>query len=475
MSSSSESIVTTVEEKTTKKRYWLRWLKYLLLSAICNGAVWVLALTYLKKTPLTFTSELIIHVAGGSPGVSVNLPSIGQANTSSSTSFGSHSDPRENYKLMATSETVLETAAESLEIPVSEFGKPNIELINNTTLLLVEVNAQDAKVAESKAWALYQALYKRLNVLRAQEQEERDKAVQQVLEDSRVKLTDAQNKLSNYKLRSGFNSSDQIKDLIGNMGKLQAKLIDAIAQYRQTNDSLQQLVSTLRLSPQKAADALVLQTDQEFQKILIEYTDATTILTNLLPNRGPNYPDVVEARQKQQASLQALLQRGQKLLGIPVEQLSLERLILDNSNGSGVKRGDLFVQLVKTNAELKGLEGQIAALKQQIDDLKAKLNVLTEKESIHDNLDRDLQIAQAVFASTLTKIDLSKGDPFASFPMIQIIEEPTLPEKPSAPKPKLVLAGAVVGSLFVTAGLTLLWWREPLLKISKQIVKKAIE
>ncbi|MDJ0596050.1 MAG: hypothetical protein QNJ72_39730 [Pleurocapsa sp. MO_226.B13] len=474
MSLPSESIVT-IEKKTTKKKSWLRWFKYLLLAALCNGAVWGLALTYLKKTPLTFTSELIIHVAGSSPGVSVNLPSIGQANTSSATSFGSHSDPRENYKLMTTSGTVLNIAAEFLEMPISKFGKPNVELINNTTLLLLEIDARDPQVAEAKAWALYQALYKRLNVLRSQEQAERDKAVQEVLEDTRVKLTDAQNKLSSYKLESGFNSSDQIGNLIGNMGDLQTKLINTIAQYRQTNDSLQQLVTTLRLSPQKAADALILQTDQEFQKILTEYTDATTILLQLLPIRGPNYPDVVEARQKQQASLKALLQRGQKLLGIPVEQLSLERLILDNSNGSGIKRGDLFVELVKTNAQLEGLEGQIAALREKIQDLKAELNILTEKESIHDNLDRDLQIAQAVFASTLTKIDLSKGDPFASFPMIQIIEEPTLPEEPSAPKPKLVLAGAVVGSLFVTAGLTLLWWREPLLNISKQIVKKAIE
>jgi uncharacterized protein involved in exopolysaccharide biosynthesis len=474
MSSSSESLVT-IEEKITKKYLWLRWLKYLLFGVICNGALWGLALTYIKKTPPTFTSELVIHVAGGLPGVSVNLPSIGQANTSSGTAFGAHADPRENYKLMATSGAVLKIAAESLKISESEFNKPNIELINNTTLLLLKVNALTPKIAESHAWALYQAFYRRLNVLRSQEQEERDKAVQQILEDTRIKLTDAQNQLSNYKLKSGFNSADQIENLIGNMGNLQAKLIDAIAQYRQNNDSLQQLVTTLRLSPQKAADALVLQTDREFQKILVEYTDATTILTNLLPSRGINYPDVVEARQKQQASLQALLQRGQKLLGIPVEQLSLERLILDNSNGSGVKRGDLFVQLVKTNADLKGLEGQIATLKEQIENLKAELNVLTEKETIHDNLDRNLQIAQAVFASTLTKIDLSKGDPFASFPMIQIIEEPTLPEEPSAPKPKLVMAGALVGSLFVSAGLTLLWWREPLLKISKKIVKKAIE
>lgn len=474
MSSSSNSLVI-FKKKTTKKRYWLRWLKYLLLGAICNAAVWGLAIAYLKKTPLSFTSELVLHVAGGSPGVSVNLPSIGQANTSSGTSFGANSDPRENYKLMATNATVLKAAAESLKMPESEFGKPNVELISNTTLLLFELSANTPKIAEKKAWALYQAFYQRLNILRSQEQAERDKAVTQVLEDTQVKLTEAQNKLSSYKLKSGFNSSDQIKDLIGNMGNLQSQLIEAIAQYRQANDSLQQLATTLKISPQQAADALVLQTDREFQKILIEYTDATTLLTNLLPNRGPNYPDVVEARRKQQASLQALLQRGEKLLEIPVEQLTLERLILDNSNGSGVKRGELFVELVKTNANLKGLDGQITALQEQIENLKTQLATLTEQESIHDNLDRDLQIAQAVFASTLTKIDLSKGDPFASFPMIQIIEEPTLPTEPSAPKPKLVMAGALIGSIFVSTGLTLLWWREPLLKISKQIIKKAIE
>ena len=475
MSSSSESLTTTVQEKTTKKRYLIRWFKYLVLGGICNAAVWGLALTYLKKTPLTFTSEIVLHVNSGSPFVSVNLPSIGQANSSSGTPFGTHSDPRENYKLMASSTTVLSKAAEALSIPKSEFGKPNIELINNTTLLLMEVDARNPEMAQKKARALYQALYDRLNILRSQEQTERNKAVQQALEDARLKLTEAQTQISNYKLRSGFNSSDQIENLISNMGSLQTQLIDKMAQYRQMDASLQQLTTTLKISPQQAADVLVLQTDREFQKILIEYTDITTTLMSLLPNRGKNYPDVVQARRKQEATLQALLQRGEKLLGIPVEQLTLERLILDNSNGSGVKRGELFVQLVKMNTELKGLDGQIKTLKEQIKKLAAELTSLTEKESIHDNLDRNLQIAQAVFASTLTKIDLSKGDPFASFPMIQIIEEPTLPEEPSAPKPTLVIAGAVVGSLLVSTGLTMLWWRDPLLKISKTIVKKAIE
>ena len=59
--------------------------------------------------------------------------------------------------------------------------------------------------------------------------------------------------------------------------------------------------------------------------------------------------------------------------------------------------------------------------------------------------------------------------------MIQIIEQPTLPTEPSAPKPKLVLAGTIVGCLLVSTGLTILWWREPLVKISRKIMLKIIE
>ncbi|MDJ0574870.1 MAG: hypothetical protein QNJ65_06840 [Xenococcaceae cyanobacterium MO_234.B1] len=59
--------------------------------------------------------------------------------------------------------------------------------------------------------------------------------------------------------------------------------------------------------------------------------------------------------------------------------------------------------------------------------------------------------------------------------MIQVIEEPGLPTEPSAPKPKLVMAGTVIGCLLVSMGLTILWWREPLVKLSKKIMLKIIE
>ena len=307
-------------ERVRHKILWLRWLKYLLLGILCNAGLVGFTLYYLKKTPPTYTSEFIVHVAGSSPGVSVNLPSIGQANTSSGTAFGSHSDPRENYKLMVTSSTILNAAALVLKIPESEFGKPIVNLINNTTLLEFKVKAQEPAKAQKKAQAIYDALYSRLEILRTQEQTERDKAVEKALSDAEVKLTQAQKRISAYKAESGLNSSDQVKNLINNLGSLQIQYIQTVAESQKISDRLKQQIATLGIQPQQAADALVLGADREIQKILINYTDVNTKLIELRGNRGENYPDVVKARNEKESTLNALLTRGELLLGKPLEK-----------------------------------------------------------------------------------------------------------------------------------------------------------
>lgn len=472
METSSSSPTVSLAKK---QRLWLRWFKYLSLGVLANGVIWGVSWWYLKNTPPTYTSEMLLNVAGSGPGVNVNLPDIGQAYTSGSSAFGSaSSDPRENYKLISSSPTVLNTAAQALKMSAEDFGEPKIKIINNTTMLQIEVKGDSPEDSQAKATALHQALDRRLISLRQIEQAERDRAIQKALADAEKKLTQTQGQLSAYKAQSGLNSSDQLKDLINNIEQFRKQRSEAIAQERQVRERLQQLSLNLGLTPQEAADALVLQTDQQFQQSLKKYTTATTNLELLLPNRGPNYPDVISAKQKQQAALQLLLERGQTLLGKPVEQLTLERLSLDNSNGSGVQRSELFQQLVTLQSEHQGLVGQVTALTDQLGKLEERLNLLSQKESTLEGLLRELQIAEAIFASTLAKVDLGKGDPFGSFPLVQVIEEPTLPDEPSSPKTKLVLAGSALGSVLVTLGLTLIWWRNPLLAATKKVLREIL-
>lgn len=451
-----------------------RVLKYLAVAALSNGLLGGVCIFYLKTTPPSYSSELILNVAGGGQGVNVNLPDIGQAVTSTTSAFGSSSDPRENYKLIASGAIVLEAAAKSINLPVAKFGEPQIKLIPNTTTLRIAISATRPEIAQRKAQALYEALAQRLDVLRAAERAERDKAIESAVNEAQAKLTQAQRWLSDYKAQSGLSSPAQVSNLINSIEQLRKQRSELIAQEQQAQGQLQQLANSLQLSPQEAANGLLLQADRQLQKSLKDYTDATLTLTALQEDRGPNYPDVLVAKQHQEAALAKVLERGETLLGQPTTLLELERLSLDNSDGSGVKRSELFQQLITQQATYQGLVEQRSALTQQIEDLDQHLQVLVQKESVLDSRLRELQIAEAVFTSTLAKVDLGKSDPFGSFPLLQLVEDPSLPDEPTAPKVKLVFAGAFLGAILVTLGLTLIWWRNLILVLGKKALRNLL-
>jgi uncharacterized protein involved in exopolysaccharide biosynthesis len=70
-----------------------------------------------------------------------------------------------------------------------------------------------------------------------------------------------------------------------------------------------------------------------------------------------------------------------------------------------------------------------------------------------------MQVAEAVFSSTLTRLDIGKSNASGSYPLIQVVAEPSLPDSATSPKKSYVYFGAAVGSLFSTTGLVLLWLR----------------
>ena len=473
--SNSEKIEQLNKTSIIAKIPW-RWLKYLLVCTIANGGLWFASLYYLKTTAPTYTSQATTNVAGNAPGVSVNLPEIGQAYTSGGSGFSSSSsDPRENYKFIASSESIIEEAAEELKMTPEEFGKPSLEILNNTTLLSIEMDGDSPEIAQEKVQVLYQVFHDRIQELRKQERIQREKSSESALQNAQTKLTEAQRKLSDYKAESNLHSSEQISQLISNIETLRQQKADAFAKQQETASRLRQLSLDLEISSQQAATAFVLQTDQQFQEILKQYNTVITKLEQLLSYRGENYPDVVKAKEEKETIEKMLLQRGEILLGKAIALTDLENLGLDNSNGSGEKRAELFQQLITLKSNSEGLNAKVLSLNQEIQLLEIKLQNLSKKEAVLDTLLRELQIAEAIFASTLTKVDLSRGDAFGSFPLIQIVEEATLPVKPSSPKKNLVLAGTVLGSLLITSSLTLLWWRNFIVKLGTKMVVKILE
>ena len=145
ISSSQDTIDITIGKKT---RYW-RYARYAAIGLAANVALWGMTFTYLKTTKPVYTSNWAVILPGAGSGVSVNLPEIGQASSSSSSPFGGSSmDPRANYQFLVTNESVLEEAANKLKIPTKQLGKPKVKLVDNTSIMEFEVTGPTAKDAQ---------------------------------------------------------------------------------------------------------------------------------------------------------------------------------------------------------------------------------------------------------------------------------------------------------------------------------------
>lgn len=438
----------------------LRWSRYLLVCGSANIFIWGTSLLILATVKPVYKSDFALILPGSISSVNVNLPEIGQA-TASSGSAGvatSTFDPRANYEFIFTSEQVLYQAAKNAGLSSDEFGEPRIKNIDNTTLMQIEVSGPSPQLSRRKAFALYDAMVSRLNQLRISEMGQRDGPTQDILLKSRDKLEEAQKEVSAYKLKSGLNSTEQVETISTNIEQLRRQRAEFAAQQAQAEGRLQKLSRNLGLNAMEAAEAFKLQVDQIFQQNLKDFSEATAILKVQTAKFGPNHPRIIKEVKRQKAAELALDRRAQQVLGRKPMGSTLSQLALASS-GSG--RDALFQNLVTYQAEAIGAAAQVNKLDQQIVVLDGRLERMSQRQPTLERLRRNEQIAEAVFASTLAKLDLGQADVFAAFPLIQMAVDPSLPTKPSSPKRGLLLAGSAIGSVFTSLGLWILWIRKP--------------
>jgi uncharacterized protein involved in exopolysaccharide biosynthesis len=88
------------------------------------------------------------------------------------------------------------------------------------------------------------------------------------------------------------------------------------------------------------------------------------------------------------------------------------------------------------------------------------MGTLSNKKSVLVNLERDVQIAEAIFTSTLGKLDLTNPNTSNAYPPVTVRSKPNLPKFPSSPKVALILLGTFLASVLLSLGLAALWLRD---------------
>lgn len=441
-----------------------RGLRYLALGFVVNALFWGIAFYFLKDSPRVYTSHWSVMLVGSNARVSVNSAvnsaSAGTGGARSELLPSQDQDIKESYKIIATTDEVRKAAAAKVGMTTDQFGEPAVNAINGSTLVNFEIPGSTPEEAQNKARALHEALQERLNQLRIRQVAEQEAGFENSLSAARKKLEAAQFRLSDYKMSSGLTSQEQVDQLAASIEALRRSRAEIVAQQQDAAVRARQLSAEVNVTAGLAGDAFVLRADPLFQQYVQDYSQATANLTTVSAKFGPNHPIVGQATVKQAAAQTALQERAQALLGRPVNATAIARLNMGSDEQTSTAREDLFKSVVTSEVEQHGLAARVREIDRQLADLEKRLNALAQRRSMLEYLNRDMQIAEAVFSSTLAGLDARKIDVFGSYPPMQIVAEPSLPDDAVLPRRRPLLMTAAIASLIATPVLFGLWVRK---------------
>ncbi len=432
---------------------------YLVFSGISYLLVVFIVCLYLNKEPV-FSSNMALVLPGSGLSSSFQIGAIGQANTQTKSPFaGANFNPRVNYKEMLKSREVIGNASKEVYMEVEVFGLPKVKLTEQTSIIEVDVTANNGRLAKEKAWALYNALQVHLDALRADEANRRDESISKVLDQYRTKLNLTRNALIEFQQRALLVDGQQVSQLMTTLSDLKAKVLFSKAQLKQRNDFVQQLSFDLGVSPSLAGKAFALQTDTQFRGHLKELDASAQEFSEFRSMWGQHHPKVKASQKRVEYARTAAFKRSSSVLGdITAKQLHSVNL------EASPDRSQLFSELLNSYAQLQGQGAEIKELEASQSRLDDKLRIYARELKELERLQREHELAQAVFTSAAARLEASKSDVFASYPVVQLLTSPNEPIQQKSPNMKIAILGLIAGFIFITTALLIVWQRSYLIK-----------
>ena len=439
--------------------------RYALIFAVGAGALWTPIGAYLAMTPPSFTSEVSLILPGSGAQASVNLADLGQASSSSASAFSSSRiSPTQTYKRLLAANRTLERAAKVLGIPRQSLGAPRIKLVDETSLIHFEMAGPSPEGAQDRADAILEVFLEELDSLRQDELGHRERAARLAIAGYEQAVSDLRTEIATLQAESGLVSFDHYQELVSERDALAGRLEDARAEVDASGAAIASLSDRLGMDARIAALNLRLHADPEFQELAGALADQSSVLAENRGRYGARHPKVTHATHAVAGTQARLRDRSRAVAG---DGAGVEIARLDISPDPA--RAAQLSALVDHATDAEAKAATAASLERQLAAADARAARLAPLAARLDDLSRDYQVAEAVFASALARSDTSKADVYASYPLVQVLADASLPEAPTSPKPKIAIAAGVAASLMLLMALTLAWVRRPL--IDRLLVK----
>ena len=437
-----------------------RYRRYIMAILPPLAAIWLLALAVLALAPDRYDSELTLILPGSGVGGSLNLESIGQASATTNSAFSSTTlSPTENYKRLLMSDLVSTKAAEALDEDPAGFPKPTVKLTDQTNLISVTMSGSTPEQARERTSAVREAFLDALTALRADEASTRETADRSRIDELDRKVAEAQRKVLEFQGRTGLVSLDQFNSRMSMLDELKDRERMARVASRQSSAAAGRLANTLGVSTATANRALRLQGDPIFTQALDRYAAISAETAEQGATLGPAHGRMEELQAEKRELLGALASRGQSLAGLNrATVLKFADLAVSGN------RAALFETLMNRDSDSSGSGAALVEIRRQIGEAGSQKGTLVTQAAKLAELTRELRVAEAVFSSALARLDTNKSDPFASYPLVQTLEVPSLPRSKASPQPLLIVGGATAATILLLIGFMLLWLRQPIIR-----------
>ena len=436
-----------------------RYRRYFIAIAPALLLIWGVTGAFLLFAPTRYASETTLILPGSGVGGSLNLNEVGQATTVTASAFSSTTlSPTENYKRLLMSHSTLSGAAALTGDDPGDFPEPSIKLVDQTNLIELSITGDSPEQAQARGEALRTAFLAILEELRADEAQEREAADQTRIAELEAKVEETQAALLDFQGRTGLASLDQFNNRLGAIDTLRDREREARVGSARDGAIRARLSSVLEISPANVRRALRLKADPVFQSLLERYATINMQATEAAGTLGSAHATREELDAEAASLRRQIVSRGREISGLS------ERALLgfaDISVSDGRER--MFESLIGAEGMNAGSQALLAEIRNQIGEQAAESQQLAAQAGELADLLREHRVAEAVFSSALARLDTNKADPFASYPLVQTFEAPSLPQDPSSPSLLMALLGAIAASFFVLTGFAIAWLRQPIL------------
>lgn len=436
-------------------------IKFILLGLL----VLVIALLgiYLAFETPNYKTSWVMLLPGTERASTISLDNIGEARSNGGNAYGSVSiSPKNTYKEIALSDAVINNAAEQYGVAANAFSKPRITLIDQTPAMKFTLVGESQEELAFRARLYNKTFHATLDELRANEIERNFQGIENNLEEAKRRLSQARQDIVAYQIKSSFLSDDQFKRWTNDTEQLRTEHTKTDVELASLNAMLKSSLKQLGISSDQAQALLTRQANPTVAATLKTLSEKLAELASISSRYAPENP----LRKTLDRQVTSLTEQVRSLLkGVPnLEQISNSHLygLLATSNIESIKHVNTLL------AKQSGLIAQSQALVESREHYLTRVKSHTQGAATLADLQRVHQIAEAIFSSALAKLDTSRLDIYATYPLTQLLTQPGATIKRDRLQAKLMIVASVLIYGMLSLALALI-------QVRKRVISNANE